>query len=368
MFKDMTTKIAIFGVGLIGGSLALCFKGREGLNVVGHAHRPESAAKYVSRGVVDSATLSFEEAALDADFIFLCVPVGMLEDYLNRLSKLPLKKGCIITDVGSTKASIAACADSIDLPDVHFIGGHPMAGSERSGVEAASSLLFENAFYVLTPPPGVPEEAYESLKALLVHTRAQIVRLDPQRHDEIVGAISHLPHIIAVALVNQVHEYDCADSLYSTLAAGGFRDITRIASSEPVIWRDILLNNRTVMLRLLKDWNAEVSSFVQLLENADGEGIEEAFKEANSFRSKLPERRKGMITPLFDLHIDVPDHPGIIGRIATELGDQGINLSNVQIIESREDVPGIMRLSFRQEGDMERAKVLLQRHDYTVYV
>lgn len=368
MFKDMTTKIAIFGVGLIGGSLALCFKGREGLSVVGHAQRPESAEKYVSRGVVDSATLSFEEAALDADFIFLCVPVGMLEDYLLRLSKLPLKKGCIITDVGSTKASIAECASSLDLQDVHFIGGHPMAGSERSGVEAASSLLFENAYYVLTPPPGVPEEAYESLKALLVHTRAQIVRLDPQRHDEIVGAISHLPHIIAVALVNQVHGYDSDDSLYSTLAAGGFRDITRIASSEPVIWRDILLNNREVMLKLLKDWNEEVSSFVQLLENADGEGIEEAFKEANGFRGKLPERRKGMITPLFDLHIDVPDHPGIIGRIATELGDQGINLSNVQIIESREDVPGIMRLSFRQECDMERAKALLQRRDYTVYV
>lgn len=363
----MTTKIAIFGVGLIGGSLALCFKGKEGLTVVGHAHRPESAIKYVSRGVVDQATLSVEEAALDADFIFLCVPVGMLEDYLQQLSKLPLKPGCIITDVGSTKASIAACAVSLDFPDVHFIGGHPMAGSERSGVEAASSLLFENAYYVLTPPPGVPDDAYHALEALLLHTKAQIVRLDPERHDEIVGAISHLPHIIAVALVNQIHAYDNTDSLYSTLAAGGFRDITRIASSDPIIWRDILLNNRTVMLRLLKDWNQEVSSFIELLETADGEGIE-AFSEANGFRSQLPERRKGMITPLFDLHIDVPDHPGIIGRIATELGDQGINLSNVQIIESREDVPGIMRLSFRQENDMERAKILLQHNDYTVYV
>ncbi|MNV48206.1 prephenate dehydrogenase [compost metagenome] len=122
------------------------------------------------------------------------------------------------------------------------------------------------------------------------------------------------------------------------------------------------------MLQLLKDWNEEVSEFVSMLETGDGEAIEKAFEEASGFRSRLPERRKGMITPLFDLHIDVPDHPGIIGRIATELGDQGINLSNVQIIESREDVPGIMRLSFRQESDMERAKELLQRRDYTVYV
>lgn len=364
----MTTKIAIFGVGLIGGSLALCFKGKEGLTVVGHAHRPELAEKYISRGVVDEATTSVEEAALDADYIFLCVPVSLLEDYLRQLNKLPLKPGCIITDVGSTKASIAACALTLDLPGVHFIGGHPMAGSERSGVEAASSLLFENAYYVLTPPPDVPEQACTSLAELLQHTKAQVVRMDPERHDEIVGAISHLPHIIAVALVNQVHGYDNQDSMYSTLAAGGFRDITRIASSDPLIWRDILLNNRSVMLRLLKDWNQEVADFITLLETEDGEGIQEAFREANGFRSQLPERRKGMIAPLFDLHIDVPDHPGIIGRIATELGDQGINLSNVQIIESREDVPGIMRLSFRQEGDMERAKVLLQQQDYTVYV
>ena len=123
-----------------------------------------------------------------------------------------------------------------------------MAGSERSGVEAASTLLFENAFTWRTPPPGVPEEAYHALETLPLQTRAQIVRLDPE-HDEIVGAISHLPHIIAVALVNQISAYDDTDSLYSTLAAGGFRDITRIASSDPVIWRDILLGNRSVMLR-----------------------------------------------------------------------------------------------------------------------
>ncbi|KAA9006251.1 prephenate dehydrogenase [Paenibacillus spiritus] len=362
------TKIAIFGVGLIGGSLALCFKGRDGMTVVGHAHRPESAARYVSRGVVDSATLSFEEAALGADFIFLCVPVGKLEEYLHRLSELPLKDGCIITDVGSTKAGIAHCAKALDLGGATFIGGHPMAGSERSGVEAASSLLFENAYYVLTPQPGASEDAYLALHSLLQHTRAHIVRMDPERHDEIVGAISHLPHVIAVALVKQIHDYDDEDSLYSTLAAGGFRDITRIASSDPVIWRDILLSNRSVMLELLQDWNRGIERFMGLLETSDGDGIQRAFAEAGDFRGRLPERRKGIITPLFDLHIDVPDHPGIIGRIATELGDRGINLSNMQIIESREDVPGILRLSFRQEKDWERARELLQHQDYTVYV
>lgn len=364
----MTTKIAIFGVGLIGGSLALCFKGKPGIHVTGHSPRPESLTKMLNRGVVDAATLSMEEAVADADFIFLCVPVGNLEEYLHKLSELPLKPGCIITDVGSTKAAVADCAVKYARPGVHFIGGHPMAGSERSGVEAASSLLFENAYYVLTPSKEVLEEAYQRLEGLLQYTKAQIVRIDPVIHDEIVGAISHLPHIIAVALVNQVCDYNEGNELYRTLAAGGFRDITRIASSDPIIWRDILLSNRNVMLSLLQDWNSEIGSFISLLEHEDGDGIVNAFKKANLFRGEFPERRKGVITPLYDVYIDVPDHPGIIGQITTELGTRHINLSNIQIIESREDVPGVMRLSFRQESEMERAKEQLQHMGYTVYV
>lgn len=364
----MSIKVAIFGVGLIGGSLGLCLKGKPGITVVGHSQRPGSLNRMIERGVVDAATLSMEEAAKDADFIFLCVPVGNLEEYLSQLYALPLKPGCIITDVGSTKASIAACAQSCSKPGVYFIGGHPMAGSERSGVDAASTLLFENAYYVLTPSPEVPEEAYLKLEQLLTYTRAQIVRVDPVVHDEIVGAISHLPHIIAVALVNQVSDYDQGNGLYRTLAAGGFRDITRIASSDPIIWRDILLSNREILLSLLQDWNREISGFIEMLESKDGEQIEQAFHKANLFRGELPERRKGAITSLYDIYIDVPDHPGIIGQIATDLGVQHINLSNMQIIESREDVPGVLRLSFRQESEMERAKQHLQQRGYSVYV
>lgn len=359
-------KIAIFGVGLIGGSLALCFKGKPGIEVVGYAHEPEIQERYLKSGVLDRATLSIEEAALEADFIFLSVPVGMLNYYLQELNKLPLKKGCIITDVGSTKASITAAAKTLEFRDVYFIGGHPMAGSERSGVEAASPLLFENAYYVLTPQPEIEEDVYNKLNNLLTYTRAQVIRVEPEHHDDIVGAISHLPHIIAVALVNQISGYNRNEPLYQLLAAGGFRDITRIASSDPVVWRDILLSNRDVLLRLLRDWNEQVQQFTQVLEESNGEAIEAAFREAGSFRDQLPERRKGIINALFDIYIDVPDTPGIIGRIATELGTARINLSNMQIIESREDVPGILRLSFRQEEDMEKAIELLTNLGYMV--
>lgn len=361
-------KIAIFGVGLIGGSLALCFKGKSGITVTGHAHLPELLEPMVNRGVVDMATLSVAEAALEADFIFLCVPVGQLEHYLLRLSELPLKKGCIISDVGSTKQPITSLAENIHWNGAYFIGGHPMAGSERSGITAASAVLFENAYYVLSPAIDVPEEAYRSLEQLLQFTGAQIVRVEPAMHDDIVGVISHLPHIIATSLVNQVRRHNEENGLYRILAAGGFRDITRIASSDPIVWRDILLSNRDVLLKLLQEWNEQLEHFTHLLVERDGVGIAEEFRMAGVFRSELPERRKGMIISLFDLYIDVPDTPGVIGQIATQLGDHRINLSNMQIIESREDVPGILRLSFRQEVDWEKAKKLLREQGYHVIV
>ncbi|MDF2670260.1 MAG: prephenate dehydrogenase [Paenibacillus sp.] len=360
------TKISIFGVGLMGGSLALCFKGKPGLHIIGHTPDPLEADKFLKRGVVDQATTSIEEAAEAADFIFLCVPVGILEEYLHRIVQCKLKPGCIISDVGSTKASITHCADQLGRTDIHFIGGHPMAGSERSGVEAASSHLYENAFYVLTPGASTPEQAYMRLVELLQYTKAQIVRVDALEHDLIAGAISHLPHIIAAALVNQIADYKDTNPLYESLAAGGFRDITRIASSHPEMWRDILLNNREVMLKLLEDWNERIHKFQTLLKEENGQGIEDQFRRAAQFRSQLPERRKGIITAIYDVYVDVPDHPGIIGQIASLLGNHRINLSNMHIIESRADVPGVLRLSFRNEREMDAAIQVLKSNQYEV--
>ncbi|RJE90055.1 prephenate dehydrogenase [Paenibacillus sp. 1011MAR3C5] len=361
------TNVAIFGVGLIGGSIALCLKGKPGIRVIGFSNRESSVQKYLQRGVVDVGTTSIQEAAEQADFIFLCVPVGNLQEYMEKISAFNLKNGCIITDVGSTKSSVASYARSIDLGQATFIGGHPMAGSERSGVEAASYHLLENAFYVLTPEPSTPPEAVDRLTELLSHTRANIVKVDADSHDDIVGAISHLPHMIAVALVNQVRGYNERNDLYQSLAAGGFRDITRIASGDPSLWRDILIDNRHVLLRLIRDWNAGMESFAQMLEKLDGPAIEEAFRTAGEFRNRMPERRKGMIHSVYDCYVDVPDHPGIIGRIASELGNNRINLSNLQIIESREDVPGILRLSFRNQEYLDQAIALLENNGYSVH-
>ncbi|MCM3747419.1 prephenate dehydrogenase [Paenibacillus pasadenensis] len=362
------TKIAIIGAGLIGGSLALCFKGAPGLRVTGYSYRQQSADKYVQLGVVDEATTSLEEAVDGADFIFLCVPVGLLADYAQRISKMPLKSGCVLTDVGSTKARVASAVAGIEWGDAVFIGGHPMAGSERAGVEAASSILFENAYYVLTPDDNTPREALDRLSRLLELTRAKIVHMNPAEHDEIVGAISHLPHLIAAALVNQVRRYNESNGGYAMLAAGGFRDITRIASSDPVVWRDILLDNREVVLRLMEEWGSELDRLAGILRSEDGEAISNAFRDAGEFRSSLPERRKGVLQSVYECYMDVPDHPGIIGKIATELGNRNISLSNLQIIETRMDVPGVLRLSFRTQGDLDQAVEVLEAFNYVVRV
>jgi prephenate dehydrogenase len=362
------TKIAIFGVGLIGGSLALCFKGKQDFYVVGHSNNPKSVERYINSGVVDHATTSMEEAVRDADFIFLGVPVGNLEEYLIKLQQLPLKPGCIISDAGSTKGSIVQSASKLDFGAAYFIGGHPMAGKETTGVESASLHLFENAIYVLTPTESTPEPVYDKLVELLRWTKAYIIKVDAKLHDNIVGATSHLPHIVAVALVNQVSGYNDENPLYRDLMAGGFRDTTRIASGDPIIWRDILLDNREVILGLLQDWNRGIDRFITLLSSGDGEGVAEQFRTAGQFRSELPERRKGIITTPYEIYVDVPDHPGIIGQIASLLGHNRINLSNIHIFESREQVPGVLRLSFREERDKDNAEELLKQNNYSVHV
>lgn len=361
------TKIAIFGVGLIGGSLALCFKGRPGMRVVGHSPNARSVKKYLERGVVDEGTTSLEAAAADADFLFLCVPVGMLESYLEKLSRCALKPGAIITDVGSTKGDVVEAASRYSFGEAVFIGGHPMAGKERSGVEAATSKLYENMYYVLTPTERTPDDAYERLVGLLVHTRAKLVKLDPRKHDEIVGAVSHLPHIVAAILVNLVAGLSRDDDGYARLAAGGFRDITRIASSDPTIWRDICVSNRTVLIELLERWVGEADRFADLLRRGDGEGIAEQFSSASAFRNGLPERRVGVAMTHHEFYVQVVDEPGVIGRLTTMLGRERINLRNVGILEKTPGGPGSLRMTFANEPDMQRAKTLLEKEQYVVH-
>ncbi|GAB7387525.1 prephenate dehydrogenase [Bacillaceae bacterium] len=360
-------RVTIVGVGLIGGSIALSLKKAVNCTITGFDLRESQLRLAETLGVVDYGAESLQEAVREADCVFLCAPVGQLYDLIRTLSQLELKEGAIITDTGSTKARIVDYSVRLKEQPVYFIGGHPMAGSHKSGVEAAHDRLFENAYYVLTPTDDTPTEAVDELRSLLAATKAKIVLMDPVEHDQIVGAISHFPHIIASLLVNLVARYSEENDWYYRLAAGGFRDITRIASSNPVMWRDILLNNQEVIEKLAADWQRALEEIVSLVARGKEEEIERFFREARDFRDRIPERRRGALTSLYDLFLDVPDHPGVIGKVTTLLGEAEISIVNIQILEIREDIMGVLRITFRNEEDLDRAAVLLRQHGYHVY-
>lgn len=363
----MKTTISVIGVGLIGGSIALSLKKAPDVRIVGYDVRQDYLDKALTLGVIHAGTTDLQTAVREANVIVLAVPVEQIYGLLDQLANLSLQKGAILTDVGSTKSGIVTYARERIPAHVYFIGGHPMAGSHKSGVEAATDILFENAYYVLTPSPGTPEEPVARLTQLLSHTNAKIVHMNPDEHDQVVGAVSHFPHILAAALVNQVADYNQENEWHQRLAAGGFRDITRIASSNPRMWRDILLNNREHLLKIAADWRAALDDIMQLVEQADKESIEQFFKRARDFREGLPERQKGALPPLYDLYIDIPDNPGEISRITTLLGAKQINITNIQILEAREDMLGVLRITFRSQHEMEKGEELLRYFDYNVY-
>lgn len=361
-------KAAVLGIGLIGGSLALCLKERTDLEVHGFDTSTESLRLAEAAGVIHRGHTSLESVVEDADVIFLSVPVGVAPRLLKQLADLPLKPGCIISDMGSTKGEIVRHAEQLKTLGGTFIGGHPMAGSHRSGVQAARSILFENAYYILTPLPETPLPEVQRLSRLLERaTRARLVIMKPEHHDRVAGAISHLPHIVAAALVNQVAGYNASNDWFHRLAAGGFRDLTRVAASHPVMWRDILLSNREAVLDLLEDWNREMETVREAVIDQDAAAIESFFRKAKEAREGLPEGRKGVLLPVYECYVDVPDTPGEIAQVAHLLGERGINLRNIGVMENREDRAGVLRLVFDNEEELKKAEACLKASDYQVF-
>lgn len=367
-------KMAIIGVGLIGGSIALAVKKKLGdqIRVIGFDEQLSQLHLAETLGVIDQGARTIEEAIQEADVIFLCVPVQILCQLLEQimLSK-HLKHGAIVTDVGSTKANVAfaaeACAQSVSPSVGYFIGGHPMAGSHKSGVVAAQEGLFENAYYVLTPSEDTPRAKVDELKELLAATDAHLVEMSPEVHDQVVATISHFPHLIASALVEHAQGYQEENEWVLRLAAGGFKDITRIASSNPRMWRDITLSNQGYLVQQIKQWQTMMEDVLELVQSGDPQRIEQFFARSKEIRDGLPDRKRGALPAFYDLYVDVPDHPGVIGQITTLLGIYHISITNIEILETREDIMGVLRLTFRHENDLERAKELIENAQYTVY-
>lgn len=356
----------VLGLGLIGGSLALSIKRfHKESTIIGFDVSLKQGQLAKLLGVVDEIVDDIKIGAEQADLIIIATPVNVAEKIIHDLSGMDLKNDVIITDAGSTKAKIVQTASCLTENGITFIGGHPMAGSHKSGVSAAKEILFENAFYLLTPGPGINPNQVDKLKDWLAGTKAKFLTVSPQDHDYMTGVISHFPHIIAASLVHQAERSSQEQHLVTRLAAGGFRDITRIASSSPEMWRDILLHNKPVLLDILHAWTDEMQKVTNMLEMDNGEEIHQYFLSAKQFRDELPIKEKGAIPAFYDLFVDVPDYPGVISEITGYLAKERISITNIRIRETRESVYGVLVISFQTEEDRIRAEQCIR--SYTNY-
>lgn len=363
----MTAKrIGFIGLGLIGGSIAKAVRQYyPDYEILAFDKNKETLALAVQEGTIDISCASIDESFRQCSYIFLCAPIAFNAAYLTQIKEY-LAPDCILTDVGSVKTSIHEEVIRLGMEE-QFIGGHPMAGSEKSGFVNSKALLIENAYYILTPSAKVSQEKVEAYRAFAESLKALPIVLDYRRHDMITGTISHLPHIIASCLVNFVRETDTKDELMKLLAAGGFKDITRIASSSPIMWQQICLKNGENISRILDAYIQTLVQAKQAVEEGSEKSLYSLFETSRDYRDSMPNSSAGPIKKNFALYCDIIDEAGGIATIATILASNNISIKNIGIVHNREFEEGVLRIEFYEEGASAKASALLQKYRYVVY-
>lgn len=286
----MIKRLCIIGVGLIGGSLARALKATGACaEVVGYGRNPEALQRALALGVIDRAETDIAAAAKGADVIVLGVPVGAMDAVLGEL-KPHLEPQTILTDVGSTKGSVVEAAKRVfgTLPQ-RFVPGHPIAGTEQSGVEASFAELYRQRRVILTPDADTDPDALETIRRMWQQTGAEVIEMSVAHHDEVLAATSHLPHLLAFTLVDTLARLEEHDDIFR-FAAGGFRDFTRIASSNPQMWHDICLNNRDALLKMVQRFSTELGTLARAIEEGDSGAILATFQRAKSARDAYCEK------------------------------------------------------------------------------
>ncbi len=363
-------KIGFIGFGLIGGSLARALKQLDPNYMLiaydYHKEHPSTDLQLaLSDRVLDKITTSLQEGFPECDIIFLCAPVLSNIEYLKQLKPL-LKSACILTDVGSVKGNIHSAVKALGL-EAQFVGGHPMTGSEKTGYQNSYALLLENAYYILTPTAKTPEWMTKTLYRMVERMGSIPILLEAEEHDRITAAISHVPHIIAAQLVNLVRYADDEAEKMRSLAAGGFKDITRIASSSPVMWQNICLTNATDIKIMLDEYISSLQIASDALASGDGDFLYRMFDTAGEYRSSIPNKSIGLLKKLFEVYLDIRDEAGAIATIATLLASNQISIKNIGIIHNREFEEGVLRIEFYEEEAQQNAIALLSRYNYRIY-
>jgi prephenate dehydrogenase len=285
-FKQMT----ILGVGLIGASLAQsCKKSRLVERIVGFGRNAANLKKAQERNIIDSGSTDLKTAVTGSDLIVLCTPVGVLVEQVREMIPF-LQDGCIITDAGSVKGPLVEEIDALMPDSIYYVGAHPIAGGEQSGLEAAGVDLLTGAKCIITPTANTQTEALQRVTEFWAEVGMQTMTMDAHEHDTVFGALSHLPHVVAYALMNTVASVktDNHGDILS-LSAGGLQDITRIASSDPVMWRDICLKNKRPVVTLIDQFQETLANIKTLIEQDQADALQKTFAKANGHRGKLVE-------------------------------------------------------------------------------
>lgn len=358
--------IGFIGLGLIGGSIARKIKEVHPDTVILAYMRTRATLEQAKAdGIVDIILEGIDSQLCACDMIILCTPVSCNAEYLQAIKPF-LKEDCIVTDVGSTKTAIHETVIALDL-EHNFVGGHPMAGSERTGYACSKASLLENAYYVITPTAKNTQEQIDTMVRFAEEQAALPLVLDYKKHDYAVAAISHVPHVIAAALVNLVAQSDSPDGTMRKIAAGGFKDITRIASSSPVMWEQILFTNQDNVISLLEDYQTAISGMIDALRRDDHREIYDCFERSGAYRGSISDRGGATMNPEYAISCDIPDKPGAISVIASLFTFENISIKNIGINHNREHMAGTLKIEFHDRDACDRAADCLEYHHYTVY-
>lgn len=358
--------IGIIGLGLIGGSLAKTIRRKHpDLNLIGYDSDPASIQDAKNEGIISSAARKIGSDFAKCDLLFLCAPVSVNLALLSGLKDI-LPKECLITDVSSMKSRIQEEAKQLGIED-HFIGGHPMAGLESIGYSSSNAYLFENVYYIITPDPTVPEDLVKGFTAFLKSLDVIPIKMTASEHDFAVANVSHVPHIISAALVNLVHHNDTEMESIKRIAAGGFKDITRISSSSPDMWFQISKGNKQFILPVLDQYIDNLKKIrEELMENCDDE-IHDFFADAKDYRDSITNRTGAAYRQNYRLYCDLIDEAGEIATIATRLSTHHISIRNIGIVHNREFEEGVLCIEFYDARALEAATDLLKRFRYHIY-
>ena len=359
-------KYGFIGLGLIGGSIARAIKlfSPDSTIIAYTPHRNTVDAAYNDK-IIDKPLYEIGQDFSDCDYIFLCAPVEINNQNLRAL--LPyINTKTTITDIGSVKTSIHEVVKELSL-EHQFIGGHPMAGTERIGYANSKAKLLENAYYILTRTEQTEEDRLADYVELVKNLGALPLVVPYPQHDYITAAISHVPHVISASLVNLVKNSDSEDQLMKTIAAGGFKDITRISSSSPVMWDQICMTNSFNISELLGRYIDSLCDIKLAIDEHDEKKVLDFFSSAREYRESFVDAGSGPIKVVYDIHVEIDDKPGNLAKVATLLSENLINIKNIGIVHNREYERGTLRIELHSKKGRDKAGEVLSSAGYSFY-